>query len=199
MPQTSPGTPSEPTTALLDAARGIFVAEGVKGLSVRRVAQQAGCTTMAVYSRFGGKEGLLGALFDEGFERLADAQGRVDAALPAAVRVLALCRAYRATAQAFPHHYALMLGAFSGEHRPSPESSARAMATLQTLTAAVAGALAPGADLDQRSDEVALRLFAFCHGWVSLERIGFVQHGQGPGIAFERAVRALLTEADAGD
>jgi AcrR family transcriptional regulator len=64
-------------TALLNAARNIFVNEGVKGLSVRRVAESAGCTTMAVYSRFKGKAEILGALFDEGFEQLASAQQAV--------------------------------------------------------------------------------------------------------------------------
>lgn len=131
------------------------MAEGVKGLSVRRVAQHAGCTTMAVYSRFGGKEGLLAALFDEGFERLADAQAKVDADMPPVARVLGLCRAYRATALAFPHHYALMLGAFSGEHLPPPECSERAMSTLLTLTKAVLAALPPADARDRRSEDVA--------------------------------------------
>ena len=192
---------ADAASTLLDSARDIFLAEGVKGLSVRRVAQQAGCTTMAVYSRFGGKEGLLGALFDEGFTRLADAQARVDAALTPAARVLALCRAYRDTAQAYPHHYALMLGAFSGEHTPSPNSSARAMATLQTLTAAVSAALSAQTAGDQRggqrSEAVAHQLFAFCHGWVSLERIGFFQDAQSLDLAFDRAVRALLVGTNA--
>jgi AcrR family transcriptional regulator len=184
--------PIEATKALLDSAREIFVAEGVKGLSVRRVAQHAGCTTMAVYSRFGGKEGLLSALFDEGFERLAQAQGKVDIQLPPAERVVGLCRAYRATAQAFPHHYALMLGSFSGEHQPSPESSARAMSTLQTLMHSVSAALPTTKGSDQRSKEVAYQLFAFCHGWVSLERIGFFDDVEENGRCFDRAIQALL-------
>ena len=196
---------ADAASTLLDSARDIFLAEGVKGLSVRRVAQQAGCTTMAVYSRFGGKEGLLGALFDEGFTRLADAQARVDAALKPAARVLALCRAYRDTAQAYPHHYALMLGAFSGEHTPSPNSSARAMATLRTLTAAVsatflaqtAGEQVSDQRIGRRSEAVAHQLFAFCHGWVSLERIGFFQDAQSLDLAFDRAVRALLVGTNA--
>ena len=135
----------------MNFARKIFVAEGGKGLSVRRVAQHASCTTMAVYSRFGGNEGLLEALFDEGFKRLADAQAKVDADLPPVARVLGHCRAYRATALAFPHHCALMLGAFSGEHLPSPGSSERAMSTLLTLTKAVLAALPPAEARDRRS------------------------------------------------
>jgi AcrR family transcriptional regulator len=193
-----PPTPVKPLAsdsagALLDATREIFVSEGIKGLSVRRVAQQAGCTTMAVYSRFGGKEGLLGALFDEGFGRLSDAQQAVDSGLPAAARVLALCRAYRHTARQFPHHYALMLGQFSGEHHPSPESSAKAMATLQCLVDAVADSLSPGKNRAERAAEIAHRLFAFSHGWVSLERLGFFGDPAETHAAFDGGVQALLT------
>jgi AcrR family transcriptional regulator len=184
--------PPDPAGALLDAAREIFVGEGLKGLSVRRVAEQAGCTTMAVYTRYGGKDGLVAALFDEGFERLAQAQQAVGAPLSAGKRVLALCQAYRATAMAFPHHYALMLGQFSGEHVPSPQSSAKAMATLQTLVDAVAAGLVPSRDRDRQATEVAHRLFAFCHGWVSLERLGFFGEAGNASGAFERAAQALL-------
>jgi AcrR family transcriptional regulator len=198
MTKTIPSAPTTPApdsaNALLDATRDIFVNEGIKGLSVRRVAQQAGCTTMAVYSRFGGKEGLLGALFDEGFDRLLDAQRAVDAGLPAAARVSALCRAYRHTAQQFPHHYALMLGQFSGEHQPSPDSSAKAMATLQCLTDAVAACLRPAKTRSARAVEIANRLFAYCHGWVCLERVGFFGESSQSDQAFDGGVSALLLD-----
>ena len=48
--------------ALLDAAERIVVVDGIGALSLRDVAQQAGTTTRAVYSLFGSKDGLLGAL-----------------------------------------------------------------------------------------------------------------------------------------
>jgi AcrR family transcriptional regulator len=188
----SAAAPPDPAAALLDATRDIFVTEGLKGLSVRRVAEQAGCTTMAVYTRYGGKDGLVAALFDEGFERLAQAQQAVSSKLGAGKRVLALCQAYRDTALRFPHHYALMLGHFSGEHVPSPQSSAKAMATLQTLIDAVAASLAPSRDRERRATEVAHQLFAFCHGWVSLERLGFFGEAADASGAFERGVQALL-------
>jgi AcrR family transcriptional regulator len=38
--------------ALIDAARDIFVADGLPGVSVGQVAEREGCTTMWVYSRF---------------------------------------------------------------------------------------------------------------------------------------------------
>jgi AcrR family transcriptional regulator len=178
-------------TALLDAARAIFETEGVKGVSVRRVAQGAGCTTMAVYSRFQGKDGILGALFDEGFDKLASAQQAIDPALTNADRLLALCHAYRATAHGFPHHYALMLGHFSGELVPSVASSAKALATLDHLAQAVAAMPSMKRKSRRASVEVANRLFAFCHGWVSLERMHFFADNQRNQAAFDRAVMAL--------
>jgi AcrR family transcriptional regulator len=185
-------TNADAGSALLEAARDIFLDEGVKGLSVRRVAEKAGCTTMAVYSRFNGKEGILGALFDEGFEKLAIAQRAIDPKLENEERLLAFCRAYRNTAHGYPHHYALMMGDSSGALSPSQESQTKALATLDRLTDAVM--LMPLMKGKKRSVsiEIANRLFAFCHGWVSLERMGFFGEGNSMDKQFDNAILALL-------
>jgi AcrR family transcriptional regulator len=180
------------SAALLDAAREIFMNEGVKGLSVRRVAVSAGCTTMAVYSRFKGKDGILGALFDEGFEKLANAQRAIDSKLKNEDRILAFCRAYRITALENPHHYALMLGQFSGELVPSKSSQAKAMATLHYLADAVAGMASMQNKSRSACVETSESLFAFCHGWVSLERLHFFGEIKTKNPAFDRAVLALV-------
>ncbi|MBS7807039.1 TetR/AcrR family transcriptional regulator [Variovorax sp. PCZ-1] len=185
----------EPSVALLDAARHIFISEGVKGLSVRRVAEQAGCTTMLVYSRFNGKDGILGALFDEGFEKLSMAQRSIKPGLQNEDRLLALCQAYRATAKAYPHHYALMLGQHSGELKPSESSQLKAMDTLLYLTDTVASLTSMQGKKRQAAVEVANALFALCHGWVSLEKTGFFDGSKKSEQAFERAVLALAQAA----
>ena len=56
---------------LLDAAERLIEAEGVAALSVRRVADEVGTTTRAVYSLFGSKAGLLVALGSRAFDWLA--------------------------------------------------------------------------------------------------------------------------------
>ncbi len=178
--------------ALLEAARDIFIDEGVKGLSVRRVAEKAGCTTMAVYSRFNGKEGILGALFDEGFEKLTLAQQAIDPRLENEERLLAFCRAYREIAHTYPHHYALMMGDFSGVLSPSQESQAKALASLDRLTSAVAAMPLMKGKKRLASVEIANRLFAFCHGWVSLERMGFFGEDKKMEQQFNDAIRALM-------
>lgn len=56
--------------ALLDAAERIVERDGIEALSLRRLAQEAGTTTRAVYSLFGSKDGLLVALGTRAFEIL---------------------------------------------------------------------------------------------------------------------------------
>ena len=188
----SPITTADSAEALLDAARRIFESDGVQGVSVRRLAEDAGCTTMAVYSRFKGKDGILGALFDEGFEKLANAQQAIAPSLKNTARVLALCQAYRVTAHAHPHHYALMMGNLSGTLTPSPDSQAKALSTLTCLTNAVAGMSSMKKQSPQVCIDVANQLFAFCHGWVSLERMNFLTDEKHSNAAFDRAVLALI-------
>ncbi len=59
--------------ALVDAAERIVLADGLDGLSVRRLAGEVGTTTRAVYSLFGSKDGLLVALGTHAFELLGAA------------------------------------------------------------------------------------------------------------------------------
>ena len=55
---------------LLAAAEGLLTAEGVAGLSVRRLAEAAGTSARAIYSVFGDRSGLVQALFQEAFVAL---------------------------------------------------------------------------------------------------------------------------------
>jgi AcrR family transcriptional regulator len=59
--------------ALLSAAEHIAKQDGVAALSVRRVAHEVGTSTRAVYSLFGSKEGLVGALGARAFDLLGAA------------------------------------------------------------------------------------------------------------------------------
>jgi AcrR family transcriptional regulator len=58
-------------TSLLDAGEQLIAEEGPEALSLRDVARNAGTTTRAVYTLFGSKEALLGALGIRAFELLA--------------------------------------------------------------------------------------------------------------------------------
>jgi hypothetical protein len=94
-----------------------------------------------------------------------------------------------------PHHYALMLGAHSGDFKPPQASHERALATLAHLVDAVGLALPPTHDREQRASEVAHQILAFCHGWAMLSATRLVDGSRT--VVIDRAVAALLGKAPA--
>jgi AcrR family transcriptional regulator len=63
---------SETADRLLDGAERIVESEGLDALTVRRVAEEVGTTTRAVYSVFGSKDGLVVALGIRAFDFLRE-------------------------------------------------------------------------------------------------------------------------------
>ena len=53
------------------AARRLLDKEGAEAVSMRRVAQAAGITAMAIYRHYPNRDALLNAVADEGFEELS--------------------------------------------------------------------------------------------------------------------------------
>ncbi|MGD9998479.1 MAG: TetR/AcrR family transcriptional regulator [Ilumatobacteraceae bacterium] len=156
-------------STLLRAARDVLAAEGPGALTVRRIAAEAGVSTMNVYSRFGGKDGVIDHLFTEGFERLSEAV----AATPQTDDPLDDLRRcggqYRQFALANPTYYSIMFDRVVPDHVPSPEALERAGATLQQLADHVARAMQADAISTGDPLEVAASLWATTHGLVSLE------------------------------
>jgi AcrR family transcriptional regulator len=175
---------------LLERA-GVIVSDGgPDALSLRVLARDCETSTTAVYALFGGKNGLLTALFDEAFEQLGR---RLDALPPgpdALDDLVHTALTYRASALADPHLFALM---FFGPTLLSPEAARRTVAgtALGPMRAAVeraveAKALRSGTD----TALVSLTLWTTVHGWVTLQLRGFL-----PPSADDRcedAVRAVL-------
>jgi AcrR family transcriptional regulator len=61
--------------AILDAARDLFVTEGYRNVSIRKIAERIEYSPAAIYSYFSSKDDIFFALAEEGFRRL-DAQVR---------------------------------------------------------------------------------------------------------------------------
>src|SRR6266702_1724533 len=81
---------------------------GAAELTLRRVAEQAGSSTMGIYSCFGGRAGLLEAIYRRGFELLKDAITAPAANADPCQTILAIATAYRRFALGNPALYALM-------------------------------------------------------------------------------------------
>ncbi|GAA2426585.1 TetR/AcrR family transcriptional regulator [Actinomadura vinacea] len=180
---------------LVDAGGRLLAAAGPSALTTRRVAEQAGVSTTAVYNLFGDKGGLVREMFLAGFERLAAAFAAVPRTDDAVADLLALGHAYRANALANPHLFQLMFGRPVPEFQPDAETGALIRPTFDTLVAAAARCVQEGAFAPAEPYDLAVRLNALAHGLASLELRGALgdaeearRHWDG---AFDSMVRGL--------
>ncbi|MFF7211698.1 TetR/AcrR family transcriptional regulator [Streptomyces sp. NPDC008238] len=157
---------------LLDAAGHLLAEEGPQALSTRRVAQEVGVSTTAVYNLFGDKAGLLQAMFLEGFARLAEAFAGVPSDGDPEAELMALGYAYRAAAKANPHLYELMFSRPVADFRPDEAALAQIEGTFETLTRAVARCMEAGRFIPADPYDIAVQLNALVHGLASLELRG---------------------------
>jgi AcrR family transcriptional regulator len=154
---------------VLGAACEILAREGIGGLTMRRLASALGCTTTVLYTMFVSKQGLIDAMYREGFERLTARLRAIPAAAPPAERLRQSALAYRANALASPELYQLTFGAAAPGHTPGPDAVAAADAALSALTEIVEECMAAGVLRRGDARFTAEVLTAAAHGAVSLE------------------------------
>ena len=154
--------------ALLTAAHDLLASEGPTALTVRRIAAAAGVSTMNVYSRFGGKDGVLDELFAEGFRRLGERMEATPSTGDTVADLRTCGAAYRDFAWDNPTYYSLMFDRVVPDYEPSAAAKAVAHATLGHLASRVARAMDRGAIARRDPLQVAMALWACQHGLVSL-------------------------------
>jgi len=171
---------------VLDAAARLFAQDGADGLSVRKVAAAAHCSTMVIYHHFGDKDGLLNAMYIAGFERLAHAQAAVPDVADPEQLVRARYLNYRDVALASPAFYQVMFGAGAPQFRPDAHARQFARDAYNQFVAAVT-AWSRTCDLVTTPRAAAYTLWATAHGLVSFE---LSRHG--PGVGYKRRYVAAL-------
>jgi AcrR family transcriptional regulator len=177
--------------AILEAASRILTEEGAAALTVRRIAAEAGCSTMGLYSRFGGKEGVVDELYVEGFEHLAAGlNAMVDTDDP--VQDLRTCgRAYRDTALKHATHYMVMFGGAVPDFVPSKASFGVAHQAFDRLVSRVQRCIDIGA-FKGDAPQIAEVWWGAMHGLVMLELVGISPVKGDPGERFDRLLDTLL-------
>jgi AcrR family transcriptional regulator len=176
-------------TSLLDAASGLLAAEGPGALALRRIAAEVGCSTTVLYRMFGGKAGLIEALYVEAFERFRRRLAAVPERSDPLEHLADLGRAYRDNALADRNYYRLMFGEPIPGFRPSDEALVKAAATFTILQDAVAACAAAGLLAGGDPRHVAASLWAAIHGVVSLELAGHLPADAGE--VFESTLAAM--------
>jgi AcrR family transcriptional regulator len=174
---------------LLDEAGRLLSADGPAGLSLRRVAADAGTSTTAVYSLFGGKTALVRALYLEAFGRFAARLAAVPVGDDPAEHLVRLGIAYRNGALADPHLYTVMFGRAVREFTPTATDRTAALAALLPLQTAVAAGIAAGVLVPTDPATIVVALWGQAHGLVSLE---LNDRSQQVAAAYEDAIRAAI-------
>lgn len=177
---------------LLSAAAGILAKEGPTGLTLRRLAAEVGASTKVVYTFFGGKSGLLEAVYLHAFAGLGDALAASLAVDDPRQRLWFICKAYRAYAHRNRELYGVMFGDLARGYEPPVKSRRQAWETFRTLrdTVRLCAPQLPVAQVDL----AARTLWAVMHGVVSLElRQLLGGTSEGADQTFDHAVSAVCT------
>jgi AcrR family transcriptional regulator len=159
----------EVSEALLRAAGEVLATEGPAALTVRRIAHEAGISTINVYSRFGGKDGLLEQLYLEGFRRLADAMNAEPSTDDPLDDLLRCGLAYRRFALEHTTLYRVMFDRALPEFQPADDTLTAATETLELLAARVERVVEAGEFAPVDGLHTAATIWAACHGAMSLE------------------------------
>ncbi len=155
--------------ALVHAADRLLAQEGPAALTVRRIAADAGVSTMNVYSRFGGKDGVVEQLFVQGFELLGEGMRRIDETDDPMLDLRRCGTAYREFAVAHPTLYAVMFDRVVADYEPSPSALDTAMGTLVLLAERLQRAMDSGQLRRIEAMHAAAIVWSTCHGVISLE------------------------------
>ncbi|MBB5498789.1 TetR/AcrR family transcriptional regulator [Paraburkholderia sp. MM5384-R2] len=165
-------------TRLIEAAIRLLATNGPSEVKARSVANEAGLSTMGVYSHFGGVPELLQAVADEGLGRLAAAFGLVQSTDDPLADLCAMSLAYRDVARRNPHLYDLMFGlSIHGRYslswgtatQVSSEHSPAFNAVYSLLVKACARLVDANCVQKISASLIAMQLWSAVHGFVMLE------------------------------
>jgi AcrR family transcriptional regulator len=164
---------------ILDAARELFVAEGVESVSMRKIAERIGYSATTLYIYFKDKESLLHALCARDFGTLQESFKNIGRISDPIERLRKLGQAYIGFAIEYPSHYRLLFMTPHGppcaddEYEPEIERGNPDQDSYAFLRATVVEGLAAGVFRDeyQDADLVSQVVWSALHGVASLHLI----------------------------
>ncbi|WP_436492211.1 TetR/AcrR family transcriptional regulator [Actinokineospora sp. HUAS TT18] len=176
---------------LLDRAGELLSTQGASALSLRKLAADADTSTTAVYSLFGGKPALVRELYVEAFDRLGRRLHAVTPTGEPREDLVHLGLAYRESALADPHLYAIMFGDAVPGFEPDEEAHALALSALAPLQKTITVGVETGVFTGPAND-MTMACWAIVHGFVSLELTGALPSELAVASSYETALRNNL-------
>jgi len=151
----------------------ILEKQGPDAVSMRRIAEAAGITPMAIYHYFPNRDALLRSVVDKEFEEFLGFIRRVTPSPSMETNITHIMDAYLDYAFARPHIFDYVFSNQRPHARRFPDDfRARQSPTLNPLADAVAKWMEEGGLKKDDVWEVALELWAHAHGYVALYRAG---------------------------
>jgi len=179
---------------LLTAAATVLSEEGPSALTTRRLAEAVNASTKVIYTHFGGKEGLLDALYLHAFYSLMQAFDTHADELDPLARLRRMTATYRSFALAEPALYNVMFGDLGRAWEAPLASRRKAWQSFETLRETVSQCLAS----ERRSEalRVTYLIWAAMHGVVSLELRKLIGGSQNSAQLFRQAATAICKAHD---
>lgn len=153
---------------ILTAASSLFLKGGTHALSVRAIAQGAGVSTIGIYSHFKGKQGILDALYIEGFRLVDESMKQAQGSSPSE-RVIDACKKILTFSETHAAHYRLIFSSNLKDYTPSEEATHAGQQAFITLTKVVSTIVDKPLSLEERQD-MAMQIWALTHGYISLNQ-----------------------------
>ncbi len=153
---------------ILAAASALFLEGGTRALSVREIAKRGGVSTIGIYSYFQGKQGILDALYIEGFQSVSRAMDVETEGRPPREAVLEASQNYLDNAERYEAYYSLIFSELDGSYMPSAEARDAGEHAFNQLTRLV-GSLLPASATQAEKQDAAIQIWSVVHGFVSLK------------------------------
>ncbi|MFN8517926.1 MAG: WHG domain-containing protein [Chloroflexota bacterium] len=170
--------------AIVHAGQRILEAEGIDGLTMRRVAVEVGVRAPSLYKHVRDRDHLVRLVATAVLADLTQALAASIRGVSPGDDLAALAAAYRAFGHARPGAFALLLARVPQDQRVDAEVNRRAAEPVLRVAAALAG---PGDAL-----AAARLLTAWASGFVSMELAGAFRLGGDPDAAFHFGVERLV-------
>lgn len=178
---------------LIDVAARLLSSEGPHALSTRRIAQEVGSSTMAVYTHFNGIGGLVNAMVHEGFARLENHLRQVESTRDPVADLALMGRAFRHNASRNEHLYTVMFGGCSlAGFSLSEEDRQHGRYTLRNVTVCVNRCMKAGRFHPLDPDLIAHRLWCAVHGITTLELGSYLTPPYDADRCFEDQLVSLM-------
>jgi AcrR family transcriptional regulator len=153
--------------ALITIATDLLAEEGIKALSLRKIAQKAGVSHNAPYMHFADKEAVLVAIAEEGFRLLSvEVESAIAQANTTRSRLIVASNAYVNFALNYPNHVQVMFCPYDAEKYPSFLEASQA--SLNCLFELVKAGQESGELKAGNLQEMTKAIWAMVHGVATL-------------------------------